>query len=103
MIEKRKIGRKRWDMKLNRDGKFPSAKNRDFVTPHDQLDLKIEIIHAITQARVDKNLSQKNLAEKIGIAQSAYARFESCRTNPTLSFLQKVMNELGLELQIVKV
>jgi predicted transcriptional regulator len=88
---------------LNPTRKRPSLKNKDFVTPYNEMDVKFEIIGAIVKARISKELSQKALADKLKIAQSSYARFESGRTNPTLSFIQKVMNELGLEIEVVEV
>jgi predicted transcriptional regulator len=45
-------------------------------------------------------MTQKKLAEKIGVAQSALARFESGNINPTLSFLQKITSGLGLKLLV---
>jgi len=61
---------------------------------------KLEIIKKLTISRSRKGISQREFAEKIGITQSALARFETGRINPTLSFLQKVTNGLGLKLVI---
>ncbi len=83
--------------------KLPSAKNNDFITPHEEMDLKCELIDRIVTARLEKHISQRDLSEQLGIAQSALARFESGRTNPTLSFLQKITEKLGLELDLVEV
>lgn len=68
---------------------------------YDSLEVEFKIYNALVKARIEKKLTQKQLAEKLGIAQSALARFESGRTNPTLSFLQKVTTGLGLKLTIV--
>jgi predicted transcriptional regulator len=62
---------------------------------------EIQIIRKLALARANKKFSQRELAKKIGITQSALARFESGRINPTLSFLQKITSGLGLKL-IVK-
>ncbi|MBI2086625.1 MAG: helix-turn-helix transcriptional regulator [Candidatus Zambryskibacteria bacterium] len=59
-----------------------------------------EIFHAIVRARINGKLTQKELARKIGVTQSALARFESGRVNPTLSFLKKVTQGLGLKLTV---
>lgn len=90
-------------MRLKLRNKAPSLKNKDFVTPYDELDVKGEILQEIVYARNEKRINQREFAKQLGIAQSALARFESGRTNPTLSFLQKVMNKLGLELTVIKV
>ncbi len=63
-------------------------------------DLEFQIIEAMVEARAKKGVTQKELSEKIGVAQSALARFESGRSNPTLSFLQKVTAGLGLKLMV---
>ncbi len=68
---------------------------------YDSLEVEYKIYDALVQARIEKKLTQKQLAEKLGIAQSALARFESGRTNPTLSFLQKITAGLGLKITIV--
>ncbi|MEK7157835.1 MAG: helix-turn-helix transcriptional regulator [Patescibacteria group bacterium] len=45
-------------------------------------------------------MSQEALARKIGTKQSAIARFESGRTNPTLSFLTNITTALNGKLTI---
>jgi ribosome-binding protein aMBF1 (putative translation factor) len=67
---------------------------------YDSLEFEFQIIRALIEARSKKNMTQKKLAEKIGVDQSALARFESGRINPTLSFIQKVTNGLGLKLTV---
>ena len=65
-----------------------------------ELQPELKIIRELALSRSKKGISQRVLANKIGITQSALARFESGRTNPTLSFLQKITNGLGLKLLI---
>ncbi|PIQ92446.1 MAG: transcriptional regulator [Parcubacteria group bacterium CG11_big_fil_rev_8_21_14_0_20_39_22] len=61
---------------------------------------EFQIIRALIAYRNKKGLSQRELAQKIGVPQSALARFETGSVNPTLSFLQKVTNGLGLKLLV---
>lgn len=68
---------------------------------YDSLELEFKIHRALVKARIEKKLTQKQLAQKLGIAQSALARFESGRTNPTLSLLQKITTGLGLKLTVL--
>lgn len=68
---------------------------------YEGLEVEFKIYNALVKARIDKKLTQKQLAERLGIAQSALARFESGRTNPTLSFLQKITSGLGLKITIM--
>jgi len=61
---------------------------------------EVRIIRALIISRNKRGMSQRKLAQKIGITQSALARFETGRVNPTLSFLQKITSGLGLKLLI---
>ena len=86
--------------KTHKQVKAELMKDRRFKKSYDDLDMEFKILDALIKARIDKNLTQKALAEKIGVTQSALARFESGRGNPTLSFIQKVTSGLGLHLTI---
>lgn len=68
---------------------------------YDSLEVEFKIYDALVKARIEKELTQKELAQKLGITQSNLARFESGRTNPTLSFLQKITSGLGLKITII--
>lgn len=61
---------------------------------------EFQIIRKLALARAKKGFSQRILAQKIGITQSALARFETGNINPTLSFLQKITHGLGLKLLV---
>ena len=76
------------------------SKRQGFKKIHAENELEFKILEALIVARIEKKITQKNLAKRIGVAQSALARFESGRVNPTLSFLQKVTRGLGLKLVI---
>ena len=67
---------------------------------YDASEFEFQIISALITARARKKLTQRQLAEKIGVAQSALARFEAGRINPTLEFLKKVTSGLGLKLMV---
>jgi ribosome-binding protein aMBF1 (putative translation factor) len=72
----------------------------DTKKAYDALDFEFQIITALIKARANKKLTQQQLADKIGVAQSALARFESGRVNPRLDFLKKVASGLGLKLMV---
>ena len=61
---------------------------------------EFHIIRALIISRNKKGMSQRKLAKRIGITQSALARFENGNINPTLSFVQKITNGLGLKLLV---
>lgn len=67
---------------------------------YDDLEPEYKIIEAIIRHRIEKKLSQKQLAEKMGTTQSAIARLESGNANPSLSFLKRVAKALDTKLSI---
>jgi DNA-binding XRE family transcriptional regulator len=64
----------------------------------------LEPIYAITseviRLRIEKGLTQKDLAIIVGTKQSAISRLESGSYNPSFEFLSKVAHALGKELNI---
>lgn len=75
-------------------------KNPEFEKEYKALEPEYEIIRQIIKARNELNLTQKQLAEKIGMKQSNISRLESGNYNPSLEFLKKVAEGLGKELHI---
>ena len=67
---------------------------------YDRLGPEFTMIEMIIKKRIEKGLSQKELARKIGTKQSAISRLESGTYNPSLSFLQKVGEALDVKLKI---
>lgn len=67
---------------------------------YERLEPVYDIISAITMARAEQNLTQRELAERCGMRQSAFARLESGNANPTLKTLQQVAKGLGKKLCI---
>ena len=67
---------------------------------YDDLEFKYTIINALISARAKHKLTQRDLAAKIGVAQSALARFESGRVDPRISFVKKVTEGLGLKMMV---
>ena len=61
------------------------------------------IIGAVVTRREELGLSQRELASRCGITQSALARLESCRTTPQIDTMLKVMKPLGLTLSVTPV
>lgn len=75
-------------------------KDPEIKAEYDSLEPEYELIKKIIKARTEINMTQKELAEKIGTKQSSIARLESGNYNPTIQFLQKVANALGKKLCI---
>ena len=67
---------------------------------YDRLGPKFDLIRSIIEKRIEKNISQKELASRMGTKQSALSRFESGNYNPSLAFMQKVAQALDSKLEI---
>jgi ribosome-binding protein aMBF1 (putative translation factor) len=65
---------------------------------YDRLKPEYALIASLIRIRINKGLTQKELAKRIGTKQSAIARFESGRSNPSLKFLEKLSRSMGLKL-----
>lgn len=57
-------------------------------------------LEAMIRARAGSNVTQAELAERMGTTQSAIARLESGRVSPTVETLQKYARALGKRLRI---
>lgn len=77
-----------------------TLKDRAIKKAYEELGPEFEIITLLIKRRLERGLSQEELAEKIGTKQSSISRFESGTYNPTLDFLQKVAECLGSRLKI---
>lgn len=87
-------------MKTFKQFKKESLKRPGVRKAMEDIDFEFQLIEAMIEARTKKGVTQKQLAHKIGIAQSALARFESGRINPTLSFLKKITSGLGMRIMV---
>ena len=80
--------------------KKQALKNPSFKAEYDKLQPEFAVIRAIIRARVDKGITQKELAYKIGTKQSVISRLESGRANPSVNFLKKLARALNSYLEI---
>jgi len=70
------------------------------VKEYKKLSPRYQVISALIEVRLKKGLTQEALAEKIGTKQSAIARVESGRGNPSLKFLERMITGIGSKLVI---
>lgn len=80
-------------------------KKRAFKNPkvkqyYDELEPEFAVIEAVLRRRLEKKMTQAQLARKIGTKQSAIARLESGGYNPSLAMLRKVAKALDGKLKI---
>lgn len=74
--------------------------DKNIKIEYDNLEVRYQIISAIIQTRINLNLTQQELANRIGTSKSNISRLESGTYNPSLKYLVKVAKGLGKELHI---
>ena len=75
-------------------------RDKEIRKAYDELGPEFELIQMIIEKRIKQNLTQSELAKKLGTKQSAISRLERGAYNPTLTFLRKTANALGAEIHI---
>jgi ribosome-binding protein aMBF1 (putative translation factor) len=75
-------------------------KDPAFVKAYDDLDEEFSVIFAVMEARAKAGLSQAQLAKKMKTTQSAIARLESGKANPSTRTLWKLATATGTRLKI---
>jgi DNA-binding XRE family transcriptional regulator len=68
---------------------------------YDDLQLKYKLIETVIEYRARNNLTQKDLAAKIGVQQQVISRFERGLVNPRIDFVQKLLNATGKDIEVV--
>lgn len=76
-------------------------KDSEFKTEYNKLRPRYEMISRIIEERNKQNITQEELALRVGTQKSNISRFESGEYNPSLDFLTKVAHGLGKEIHIV--
>lgn len=72
----------------------------EFKKEYDSLKPEYDIIKAMTLARAEQNLTQKDLSKLTGITQADISRIENGTRNPSLEMLKRLAKGLGMELRI---
>ena len=75
-------------------------KNPEFKKAYDDLELEFQIINLMVQRRIDKKLTQKQLAKKLGIKQPVISQFEQGNFNPSVKFLKRLAKALDAKIEI---
>jgi len=88
------------DFMDHKDLKNELFESEEVKEKYEKLNVMYEIKKQIIRYRIENNLSQKELAEKIGTKQSAISRLENDGYNPSVEFLDKVAHALGKKLEI---
>lgn len=75
-------------------------KNPEFAAEYEAMRPEYEATRAIIAARLEKNMTQQELARKTGIRQSNISRIENGTSSPTVETLSRIAAGLGKKLTI---
>jgi len=75
-------------------------KNPEFKIEYDALSAEYQLINAILDARKAANITQKQLAEKTGIAQSDISKIENGNANPSLKTIERIASGMGMTVRV---
>ena len=76
-------------------------KDPDFRREYDALDKEFELIDELLKARAEAKMTQAQVAEAMGVKQSAVARIESGNLDIKYSTLLNYLNAVGKRIAIV--
>ena len=74
--------------------------NPAFKQEWDNGEMEHQLMVMVLKARSEQNLTQSELAERIGIRQSNISRIEKGQAMPSIATLNKIAHGLGKQLQI---
>lgn len=64
------------------------------------VDKNQNIVQSLIDARVFRNLTQKELADRTGIAQAEISKLENGSRNPSIKLLQRLADGLDMDLDV---
>lgn len=74
--------------------------NPEFKKEYDELEPEFAIIKAMVDARKKTGITQEELSERTGIAQSDISKLENGNANPSLKTLKRLADGLGMTLKV---
>lgn len=75
-------------------------KDPDFKKEWDDIQPEMDVIRAMIDARIEQNLTQKELAARTGIDQADISKLENGTRNPSLKMLKRLAEGMGMVLKI---
>ena len=80
--------------------KEKKMKDPAFAAAYEEMQPEMNVIRALIDARLSQHLSQKDLSERTGIAQTEISRLENGSRNPSIRLLQRLAAGMGMVLQV---
>ena len=70
----------------------------EFAKAYEEIQPEMNVIRAIIDARISQNMTQKELAERTGIAQTEISKLENGTRNPSIKLLQRLAEGMDMVL-----
>ena len=75
-------------------------KDPEFAKAYEEIQPEMSVIRALVEARTSQNLTQKELSERTGIAQTEISKLEKGTRNPSIKLLQRLADGMGMVLNV---
>jgi len=75
-------------------------KNEEFRSEYEALEPEFSIVHAIINSRKCSGITQKQLAERAGMAQGDISKIENGHGNPSLRTLKRLASAMEMRLKV---
>ena len=81
---------------------YKEIKMRDpaFAKAYEEIQPEMNVIRALVEARTSQNLTQKELSDRTGIAQTEISRLENGTRNPSIKLLRRLADGMGMVLNV---
>ena len=87
-------------MNSYKEYKEKALSNADVKAEYDALQPEYDLIQAMIDARINQNITQKELSARTGITQSDISRIENGTRNPSLAMLKRIAAGLGMQVKL---
>lgn len=71
-----------------------------FKKEYENMQPEFDVIRALVEARISRNLTQKELSERTGIHQADISKLENGTRNPSVNLLKRLAEGLDMVLKI---
>ena len=72
----------------------------EFKKEYEDIQPELNLIRAMIDARTMRNITQKELSERTGIAQTEISRLENGTRNPSIKLLQRLADGMDMVLNV---
>ncbi len=83
-----------------RDYKEKRMEDPEFTQAYNEVQPEMNLIRAMIDARISQNLTQKELSERTGIAQTEISKLENGTRNPSIKLLQRLADGMDMVLNV---